>query len=145
MSNIGKKRLEALISLSRYAVGGGTVAAAPLPGGEIPKQIALTASDIFMYLSLWKIYFEEDLSEKELLDMLVELGSIAITAAGTAYVVAKSSTAILAEIANRFGLVGWGIAATVTGSLTAVCGLLWILYCDFLYQNKMGSNTLERH
>lgn len=144
MSNIGKKRLEALISLSRYAVGGGTVAAAPLLGGEIPKQIALTASDIFMYLSLWKIYFEADLTQKELLDMLAELGMITITAAGTAYLVAKGSSALLCEIANRFGLVGWGIAATVTGSLTGVCGLLWILYCDFLYQNKMQNNTLER-
>lgn len=64
----------------------------------------LTTSDIFMYISIWKIYFEEELSHKEVLTMLAELGLIAVAAAGTAYVVAKSSTAILAEIANRFGL-----------------------------------------
>jgi hypothetical protein len=143
MNDLGKKRLESLLAIARYAVGGGTLAAAPLPGGEVPKQIVLTSSDMFMYISIWKIYFEEDLSRQELLKLLAELGLITVAAAGTAYIVAKSSTAILSEIANRFGLVGWGIAATVTASLTGVCGLLWILYCDFLYERKAGSQSLE--
>lgn len=143
MSNLGKKRLESLSAIARYAVGGGTLAAAPLPGGEIPKQIVLATSDIFMYVSIWKIYFEEDLSRKDLLRMLTELGLITVAAAGTAYIVAKSSTVILAEVANRFGLVGWSVAATVTGSLTGMCGLLWILYCDFLYEQAARSDTVE--
>ena len=136
MSNLSKKRLESLSAVARYTVGGGALAAAPLPGGEIPKQFVLSASDVFMYTSIWTTYFEEDLSQKELLNMLAELGLITVAAAGTAYIVAKSSTAILSEIANRFGLVGWGVAATITGSLTGLCGLLWILYCDSVYQSK---------
>jgi hypothetical protein len=68
----------------------------------------LTASDVFMYTSIWTTYFEEDLSQKELFKLLAELGLITMAAAGTAYIVAKSSTAtaILSEIANRIGLVG---------------------------------------
>ena len=138
MSNLGKKRLDSLSEIARYAVGGGTLAAAPLPGGEVPKQIVLTASDVFMYVSIWKVYFEEDLSQQELLRMLGELGLITVAAAGTAYIVAKGSTALITEIANRFGLVGWGVAATVTGSLTGMCGLIWILYCDSLYERKIS-------
>ena len=136
MSNLGKKRLDSLSAIARYALGGSTLAAAPLPGGEVPKQIVLTASDVFMYVSIWKIYFEEDLSQKELLRMLGELGLITVAAAGTAYIVAKGSTALVTEIANRFGLVGWGVAATVTGSLTGFCGLIWILYCDRVYESE---------
>ena len=136
MSNLGKKRLESLSAIARYAVGGGALAAAPFPGGEIPKQIVLSASDVLMYTSIWTTYFEEELSQQELFKMLAELGLITVAAAGTAYIVAKSSTAILSEIANRFGLVGWGVAATVTGSLTGLCGLIWILYCDRLYESK---------
>ncbi len=143
MNDLGKKRLDSLLAIARYAVSGGTLAAAPLPGGEVPKHIVLSTSDILMYISIWKIYFEEDLSHKELLKMLAELGLITVAAAGTVYVVAKSSTAILSEIANRFGLVGWGIAATLTASLTGVCGLLWILYCDLLYEQKAANQSLE--
>ncbi|HHP7231392.1 MAG TPA: hypothetical protein ACFCUY_11115 [Xenococcaceae cyanobacterium] len=136
MGNLGKKRLESLTAIARYAISGGTLAAAPLPGGEVPKQIVLTTSDIFMYIAIWRIYFEEEISQQTLLEMMAELGLITLAAAGTAYVVAKSSTAVLSEIANRFGLLGWGIAATVTGSLTSLCGLLWIVCCDFLYERK---------
>ncbi|MGV2829263.1 hypothetical protein [Myxosarcina sp. GI1(2024)] len=139
MINLGKKRVESLSAIARYAVGGGTLAAAPLLGGEIPKQIALTASDIFMYVSIWRIYFEEDLSHKELFEVLKEIGIITIAATGTAYVVAKGSSALLSEICNRFGPVGWGIVATITGSLTGLCGLLWILYCDFAYEYQRKS------
>lgn len=144
MSNLGKKRLESINALARYALGGSTFAAAPLPGGEVPKQIMLTASDVLMYTSIWKIYFEEELSSKELFKILAELGLITIAAAGTAYIVAKSSTALITEIANRFGIVGWGVAATVTGTLTGLCGLIWILYCDFLYEKKAGSQIVEQ-
>ena len=69
--------------------------------------------------------------------MLAELGLITVAAVGTTYVVAKSSTAILSEIANRFEVVGWSIAATVTASLTGLCGLLRILYCDILMVCKI--------
>ena len=96
-----------------------------------------------MYVSIWKIYFEEDVSSKDLLTMLAELGLITIAGAGTAYIVAKSSVALLTEIANRFGIVGWGIAATVTGSLSGLCGLLWILYCDSIYQSKQPEDQKD--
>ena len=36
MNDLGKKRLDFLLSIARYAVGGGTLAAAPLLGGEVP-------------------------------------------------------------------------------------------------------------
>lgn len=133
MNSLGKKRLEAALAIVGYAAGSSTVTAAPTPCMEIPKQIVLTASDTLMYATIWKIYFEEDLSSKELLAMLVELGLITLAAAGAAYVVAKGSNALLSEITDWVGPLGWGVSAVVSGSLTGLFGAAWALYCDNLY------------
>ncbi|MBW4565072.1 MAG: hypothetical protein KME32_29050 [Mojavia pulchra JT2-VF2] len=136
MSNQDKKRLEAALAIATYTVSSGTASAAPTPGGEIPKQVLLTASDVLMYTSIWKIYFQEDLSSKQLVDILAELGLVTIAATGTAYVVSKISTAILKEITNWTGPLGWGVIAAIAGSLSGLFGVAWAIYCDNLYSQK---------
>jgi hypothetical protein len=136
VSSLGKKRLEVALAIAGYAVGGGTAAAVPTPCMEVPKQIVLTASDIAMYTTIWKLYFEEDLLHKGLLEMLAEVGLVTVAATGTAYLVAKGSTAILHEITDWAGPMGWGVSAVISGSLTGVFGALWALYCDRLYSQK---------
>jgi hypothetical protein len=134
----GKKRIEAVLAIAGYAASGGAVSALPSPGVEVPKQFVLTAADIGMYTAIWKIYFEEDLSHKNLVEILVELGIVTIGAVGTAYIVAKVSTAILSEINDWFGPVGWGFKAAIAGTLSGLFGLAWTLYCDRLYSQKEG-------
>jgi hypothetical protein len=134
--NLSKKRLETALAIATYAIGSGTASVAPTPGGEIPKQIILTASDIFMYTSIWKIYFEENLSSKELVEILAELGLVTLGAAGTAYIVSKASTAILKEITNWIGPLGWGATAVIASSLNSLFGVIWALYCDHLYSRR---------
>jgi hypothetical protein len=141
VSSLGKKRLEATLAIATYAVGSGTASAAPTPGGEIPKQILLTASDVLMYTSIWKIYFEEDLSKKELVEILAELGLVTIAATGTAYVVSKVSTALLKEISNWTGPLGWGVVAAIAGSLSGLFGVAWAIYCDQLYSQRQPQPT----
>lgn len=136
MSNLGKKRFDVIWAIAGYAASGGTVSASPTPCLEIPKQVVLTASDILMYTRIWKIYFEEELSDKELMQMLTELGIVTIAAAGTAYLVAQGSTAILREVADWTGPMGWSVSAAITGSLTGVFGAAWAIYCDRLYCEK---------
>lgn len=87
---------------------GGSVSAAPTPCAEVPKQIVLTASDIVMYTNIWKIYFKEDVSSKKVIEILIELGLVAVAAVGTAYIVTKLTTAILSEIIDWCGPLGWG-------------------------------------
>lgn len=136
MSNLGKKRLEAVLAIASYAVGSGAATVAPNPGVEIPRQLVLTTSDILMYTVIWKIYFEEDLSQKGLLEMLTELGVVTVAATGTAYIVAKGSSAILHEITDWFGPVGWGVSAAIAGSLTGLFGAAWAIYCDNRYSQR---------
>ncbi|BAZ50121.1 hypothetical protein JMG10_42085 [Nostoc ellipsosporum NOK] len=138
MSNLGKKRLDTAVAIATYTIGSGTASAVPTPGVEIPKQLLVTASDILMYTNIWKIYFEEDLSKKELLEILAQLGLVAIGATGTAYIVTKASTAILKEITNWTGPLGWGVTAAIAGSLSGLFGLAWGLYCDHLYSQRQS-------
>lgn len=140
-TSLTKKRWEAGLVIAGYAAGDGTISAAPTPGGELSKQIFLTASDILMYASIWRIYFGEDLSHKQLVDVLTEIGIVTVAAVGTAYVVAKTSNAIMSEIVDWFGPMGWGISAVVTGSLTGLFGAAWVLYCDRLYCEKNPQPT----
>jgi hypothetical protein len=56
--------------------------------------------------------------------------------AGTAYVVSKVSTATLKEISNWIGPIGWGVSATLAGSLSALFGVAWALYCDHICLQK---------
>lgn len=136
MSSLGKKRLEAALAIASYAVSSGAASAAPTPGVEIPKQLILTASDILMYTNIWKIYFEEDLSSKGVLEMLAEVGIVVVAATGTAYIVAKGTTALLNEITDWLGPMGWGVSAAISSSLTGMFGSMWALYCDRLYSQK---------
>jgi hypothetical protein len=136
VSSLGKKRLEAALAIASYAVGSGAASAAPTPGVEIPKQLILTASDILMYTNIWKIYFEEDLSSKGVLEMLAEVGIVVVAATGTAYIVAKGTTALLNEITDWLGPMGWGVSAAISSSLTGMFGSMWALYCDRLYSQK---------
>jgi hypothetical protein len=97
-----------------------------------------------MYAQIWKIYFQEELSRKELMAMLTELGLITVAAAGTAYIVAKGSTAILNEITDWIGPAGWGISAAIAGSLTGLFGAAWAMYCDRLYCERHAQPDLPK-
>ena len=138
MSDLGKKRLEAAWTIAGYATGGGAVSVAATPGIEVPKQLLLGISDVLMYGTIWKIYFEEDLTQKELLEILVELGLVTVTATGAAYLVAEATAAIAREIADWLGPSGWGVSAIIASSLTATIGALWALHCDQLYQERQA-------
>lgn len=136
MSTLGKKRLDAILAIAGYAASGSTISAVPTPGVEVPKQVILTAADIGMYTAIWKIYFEEELSHKGLLEMLAELGIVTAAAVGTAYIVTKCTSAILHELADWGGPIGWGIKAVIAGSLSGLFGAAWALYCDRLFSDK---------
>ncbi|MBF2068059.1 MAG: hypothetical protein IGS39_27130 [Calothrix sp. C42_A2020_038] len=136
MNNLGKKRLDATSIIVTCALGNATVSVAPTPGVELPKQFLLTASDVLMYVRIWKTYFEEDLSSKSVIEMLGELGLVCAVGAGTGYVVGKATTAILKEIVNWTGPLGWGVTATIVGSSSGMLGAAWAVYCDSMYQQK---------
>jgi hypothetical protein len=136
VSNLGEKRLEAIFLVAGYVASESAIVAVPTPCVEVPKQITLTSADVLMCAQIWKIYFEQDLSNQNLLATLAELGIVVITAAGTAYVVTRGTTAVVKEITEWAGLPAWGVSALIAGSLTGLFGAAWILYCEYLYSHK---------
>lgn len=136
MSNLGKKRLDTISTIVTCALGNASVSAAPTPGAELPKQFLLTAADVLMYSRIWKLYFEEELSNKSVVEMLTELGLVSAVGFGTGYVVSKVTTAVLKEITNWTGPLAWFVTATLAGSLSGLFGTAWALYCDNLYLQK---------
>jgi hypothetical protein len=141
VSSLGKKRLDAVLAIANCVVRNGAAVAVPTPGGEVPKQFILTASDILTYTSIWRIYFQEDLSSKELFEILTEMGLVTVVATGTAYAASKATTAILKEVANWAGPLWWGVSATIAGSLTGLVGLAWAVYCDNLYCERVPQES----
>ena len=142
MERLGKKRWEAMVAIATYAVGSGTAVTVPTPWIELPKHVVLAASDILLYVTIWRIYFEEDLSHDDVLGLLAEVGLVTLASAGTAYLITRGSTAIVNEITDWLGPTGWGLGAAVSGSLTAVVGVLWAIVCDRLWQSRYAPTAL---
>lgn len=141
MNQLEKKRLDTTLAIANYAASSSTVVTAPTPGLELPKQVILTASDTLLYATIWKIYFEEELAQKDLLEILVEVGVVAVTSAGTTYLISKGSLAILCELTDWLGPPGWALKIVVSGSLIGMVGVVWAMICDRMYQEKTQAIT----
>ncbi|MEO1149265.1 MAG: hypothetical protein AAFY26_27500, partial [Cyanobacteria bacterium J06638_22] len=69
-------------------------------------------------------------------EILVEVGVVAATSAGTTYLITKGSLAILCELTDWLGPPGWALKIVVSGSLIGMVGVVWAMICDRLYQEK---------
>lgn len=136
MKQLEKKRLEAALAIASYAASSGAVVTAPTPGLELPKQVVLTASDTLLYATIWKIYFEDDLAQKELLEILAEVGLVVVTSVGTTYLVTKGSMVLLGELAGWLGPPGWALKVLVSGSLIGLVAVMWTVMCDRIYISR---------
>lgn len=134
--NLNKKRKKAALAILAVAAGSGVVIAIPIPSGEIPKQVFMTVAAVAMYTVIWDIYFDEELSQKDIKSILVDLGLITLISAGTAYITAKGATALISDITNWLGAIGWGVVGIIAGSVTGLLGVAWASYCDDLYRNQ---------
>ncbi len=137
MSNLNHRRKKAALAILAAAGGSGVVMAIPIPipSVEIPKQVFMTAANVAMYTVIWDIYFDEELSQKDIKSILLDLSLITLISAGTAYITAKGTTALISDITNWLGAIGWGVAGAIAGSATGLLGLAWTFYCDDLYRN----------
>jgi hypothetical protein len=135
VSNISGKRKKVVIAILAAVGGIGFVNATPESSIELAKQAFMTAANVAMFAVIWDIYFGEDLAQKDLKSLLIDLGIITLVSAGTAFVIAKAIAVLLKDIEQGLGLFGWGIAGIVAGVVTGLLGLAWACYCDDLYRN----------
>lgn len=136
MSSLRQKRNRVFLAILAAVSGSGVVTAAPTPDMEIPKQIFLTVADVAMCTIIWDIYFDEELSQKNIKSILLDLLLIAVISLVTALVTAKAITALISQITNWLGSIGWLVAGLIAGVATSLLGVAWAFYCDDLYRHQ---------
>ncbi|QSJ18217.1 hypothetical protein JYQ62_05180 [Nostoc sp. UHCC 0702] len=82
-----------------------------------------------MCLNIWKIYFEEQLSEKDLKSILKEAGLVTVAATGVAYIFANAASALASDIF-------WGIGTVATSTINGIFAILWIGVCEQFYKER---------
>ena len=136
MSDLHQKRKLVIMAILAAVSGCAVVTATPTASMEIAKQIFLTVADVAMCTILWDIYFDEELSQKDVKFILLDFGLIAVVSTVTAFITAKAITALISELINLFGSTGWGIAGLIAGSATGILGVGWAYYCDDIYRHQ---------
>ena len=81
MSNLNLRRKKAALAILAAVGGSGVVMAIPIPNVEIPKQVFMTAANVAMYTVVWDIYFDEELSQKDVKSILLDLSLITLISA----------------------------------------------------------------
>lgn len=136
MSNLRQKRKRVFLVILAAVSSSGVVTAAPTPDMEIPKQIFLTVADVAMCTLIWDIYFDEELAQKNIKSILLDLGLIGVISVVTAFITAKAITALISQMTNWLGSIGWGVAGLIAGLATSLLGVGWAFYCDDLYRHQ---------
>ena len=89
-----------------------------------------------MFIIVWDSYFNEQLLQKSIRQILQDLLSITLMSAITTLVIFKGITKTIDYLIMTFGLRGWSIAGVIAGLATAILGVAWSLYCDDFYRHS---------
>ena len=136
MSSLHNKRKQVSIAILAAVFGTGVVTATPTPNLEISKQVFLTIANVAMCALIWNIYFDEELSKKDIISILLDLLVVTAISAFTAYITAKGITTLIDDITNWLGVIGWLVIGMIAGLATSLLGIGWASYCDDLYRHQ---------
>ena len=137
VSILHHKRKQASIAILAAVFGTGVVTATPTPDIEVSKQVFLTIANVAMCAIVWNIYFDEELSKKDIVSILLDLLVVTVISAFTAYVTAKGITTLINDITSWLGVIGWMVIGIIAGLATSLLGIGWASYCDDLYRHQI--------
>jgi hypothetical protein len=135
MSTLSKKRKQSCLVILATVLGSAVVAAVPKTNLDYAKQVFLTVADIAMCMVIWDIYFEENLYQKNITSILLELFGVIILSAITAYIASRGITALGDQLIPSFGAMGWWIIGAIAALTAGFLGVGWTFYCDDQYRN----------
>lgn len=115
--------------------GSALVAAAPKTNLDSAKQIFLTVTDVAMCMMIWDIYFGENLYQKNIKSIFLELLFVILVIAITAYIISKGLTVLGDQLVVWLGMIGWGVIGVMAALAACLLGVAWTFYCDDLYKN----------
>lgn len=136
MKNLIKKRKQSCLIILATVFGSTVVAAVPKANLATAKQIFLTVADVAMCMTIWDIYFGENLYRKDIKDIFVELFFVIMLSAVTAYIASKGLIVLSDRLILSLGEFGWGIIGAIAAVTASLLGIVWTFYCDDLYGNE---------
>ncbi len=136
-SDLMKKRRKAFWLIVPVAALTGGTSGTPTPGLEFPKQAAVSAADIALMAGIYNVYFEEEVSPRDMPELLKQAGILIAVGGGVVYSGLKLTEAGAAEVLNFVPGFGWLLSSLVTTSVTATVAALWWWYCDRQARNGM--------
>jgi hypothetical protein len=135
MKNLAQKRKQSWFVIMATVFGSALIAAAPKTNLDSAKQIFLTVADVAMCMMIWDIYFGENLYQKKIKSILLELLFVILVIAITAYIISKGLTVLGDKLIIWLGIMGWGAIGLIAAVAACSLGVAWTLYCDDLYKN----------
>lgn len=135
MRNLTQKRKQSCWIILATVFGSALVAAAPKANLDSAKQIFLTVADVAMCMMIWDIYFEENLYQRNITSILLELFFVIILSAITAYIASRGVMTFSDRLIPLIGEVGWAIIGAIAALAAGLLGFAWTYYCDDLDRN----------
>lgn len=133
--NLAQKRKQAYLVILGTVFGSALVAAAPKHNLELAKQVFLTVADVVMCMIIWDTYFQENLYQKNIKSIFLELFFVILVSVITAYVTSKGIAALSDRSIASLGVIGWGVTGAIAALAASLLGFAWAFYCDDLYRN----------
>jgi hypothetical protein len=135
MKNLAQKRKQSGLVILATVFGSTMVAAAPKVNPDSLKEIFLTVADVAMCMVIWDIYFQENLYQKKIKSILLELFFVIIISGITAYITSRGITVLSDQLIAWLGKMGWGVIGAIAALTVSILGIAWTFYCDDLYKN----------
>lgn len=136
MTSLNEKRIQATMLVVGAVITNSAASAIPTPMFETHKHMALSGVEIGLCVGIYNIYFHKKLTKAQMKQFLTKEGIAVSSGGGLAFVATKAGHSAVAEMLNYVPVVGWGIKAVLSGSITATVGATCITACHTIAQNR---------
>jgi hypothetical protein len=137
MTNLTQKRKQSCLIVLATVIGSALVAGTPKVNLDFAKQVFLTVADVAMCMAIWDIYFQENLYQRNIRSILLELFFVIMVIAITAYITSMGITVLSGKLISSLGKLGWWGSGAIAGFVAGLLGIAWTFYCDDLYRNSI--------
>ena len=128
-----KKQKKSLTLILEFACGSTAASSIPTPVFEVSKQIILAAADVTLCWRIYVLYYDEELSIENIVELLQRAGIIASVGTVLVYTGVRTSQGMADELLNLSGI-GTLVSGLISGSSTALVGLAFLAWINNAWQ-----------
>ena len=128
-----KKQRKSLALILEFALGSTAASSVPTPAFEVSKQIVLAAADVTLCWKIYALYYDEDLSIENIVELLKRAGIIASVGSVLLYTGARTGQGLADEVLNLSGI-GTLVSGVIAGSSTTLVGLAFLAWINNAWQ-----------